>query len=662
MNQLKPVLIEDFNEIKSPSSLQYSPDEKTLAFTLVQPDKENNKYSKNLWIMEENKEAVQLTSSGKDGDFIWEDDQTILFVSERSEKKDDLEEKTTFYRINIHGGEAKQAFSVSRSVSFFKKLSDGLYCMGIEENRNSLPLDADEKLRKEEKDYHVIDEVPVWGNGRSFISGVRTCLYLYEEKTGTLKKLTAKNFDTVSVCVSDEALLILGKEWENLIDETDSLLLYDIKEKKLTTLVEQKNLMISRAVFADGKIVMTATDGKPYGEGQYHDIYEYDETLQKPIKKVQANCLLGVDIMTDCQYSHGESLVVANDGIIYAIAQHGYKDSIISYKRDADGSYEENEACAWNGLVCEIASGKGKLSFAAMQANGFCEIYEYKDGTVTKKTSFNDAYTETHFISKAKHMPFVDKDGVTIDGWVLEPKDYDPSKSYPGVLEIHGGPRCTYGEVFFHEMQVWASKGWFVFFCNPRGSEGYGEVFADLRGKYGTIDYEDLMEFTDHVLAAYPQIDIAKIGAAGGSYGGFMCNWIEGHTDRFAAIASQRSVSNWVSDFGCSEIGVTFDQNEILATPWNGMEKMWDCSPLKYAYNAKTPILFIHSLNDYNCTLDQGIQMFTAVKFYGVPARMCLFEGENHGLSRNGKPLHRMRRLKEITDWFEKYLTKERKN
>ena len=92
MNQLKPILIEDFNEIKSPSSLQYSPDEKTLAFTLVQPDKENNKYSKNLWIMEENKEAVQLTSSGKDGDFIWEDDQTILFVSERSEKKDDLEE------------------------------------------------------------------------------------------------------------------------------------------------------------------------------------------------------------------------------------------------------------------------------------------------------------------------------------------------------------------------------------------------------------------------------------------------------------------------------------------------------------------------------------------------------------------------------------------
>lgn len=661
MNSLKPVLIEDLNAISSPSSLKYSPDGKTLAFMVMQPDKENNNYKKNLWMMEDGKEATQLTSSGKEGSFLWDDDQTILFVSERNEKKDDLEEKTVFYRIGIHGGEAKEAFSVSKSVSFFQKVTDGIYCMGIEENRNDLPKDADETLKKEEKDYHVIDEVPLWGNGRGFISGVRTGLYLYEEATGKLEKLTAPDFDTASVCVSDRTLLIVGKEWKNVIDETDSLLLYNIEEKALTTLIEQGNLMISRAVFANGKIVLTATDMKPYGDGQYHDIYEYDEIQKKPVKKVFVDCLIGVDILTDCHYSSGESLVVAKEknaaDTIYAIAQHGYKDSIVSYKNSETTCTEKTET-AFNGLVCELAAGKNNLSFAAMEANGCCEIYTYTyaDGIVTKKTTFNDAYLSSHFVSKAKHMPFVNTDGVTIDGWVLEPKDYDPQKSYPGVLEIHGGPRCAYGEVFFHEMQTWASKGWFVFFCNPRGSEGYGEEFADLRGKYGTIDYQDLMEFTDHVLAAYPQIDKKRIGAAGGSYGGFMCNWIEGHTDRFAALASQRSVSNWVSDFGCSEIGVTFDQNEILATPWTNMEAMWDCSPLKYACNAKTPILFIHSMNDYNCTLDQGIQMFTAVKFYGVPARMCLFEGENHGLSRRGKPLHRMRRLKEMTDWFVHYL------
>ena len=137
-----------------------------------------------------------------------------------------------------------------------------------------------------------------------------------------------------------------------------------------------------------------------------------------------------------------------------------------------------------------------------------------------------------------------------------------------------------------------------------------------------------------------------------------MCNWIEGHTDRFAAIASQRSISNWVADFGSSEIGFTFDANEMGADPWTGMEKMWQQSPLKYACNARTPILFIHSLGDYNCTVDQGIEMFAAMKYFGVPARMCLFEGENHSLSRSGKPRHRLRRLSEMMNWFDKYLKK----
>ena len=127
-------------------------------------------------------------------------------------------------------------------------------------------------------------------------------------------------------------------------------------------------------------------------------------------------------------------------------------------------------------------------------------------------------------------------------------------------------------------------------------------------------------------------------------------------TDRFAAIASQRSISNWINDFADSEIGVTFDANETAATPWTDVEKLWKQSPYRYANQAKTPILFIHSLEDYNCTINQGVEMFVAMKYFGVPSRMCLFEGENHFLSRTGKPKHRVRRLQEIMDWFEKYV------
>ena len=139
-----------------------------------------------------------------------------------------------------------------------------------------------------------------------------------------------------------------------------------------------------------------------------------------------------------------------------------------------------------------------------------------------------------------------------------------------------------------------------------------------------------------------------------------MCNWIEGHTDRFKAICSQRSVSNWLSDFGTSEIGVQFDRNELQADPWSDTDKVWKQSPLKYADKSATPILFIHSLEDYNCFIDQGMQMFTAMKYFGVPSKMVLFEGENHNLSRTGKPRHRIRRLNEMWNWFEKYLGEER--
>ena len=206
-----------------------------------------------------------------------------------------------------------------------------------------------------------------------------------------------------------------------------------------------------------------------------------------------------------------------------------------------------------------------------------------------------------------------------------------------------------------HEMQAFASKGYFVFFCNPRGSEGKGEEFADIRGKHGTIDYDDLMAFMDHILEICPQIDPKRVAVAGGSYAGFMCNWIVGHTDRFAAIASQRSVSDFVADFCISDIGFTYDREAAGGDPWNNTEKLWFHSPYRYAPYAKTPILFIHALCDYDCTIDQGVEMFQAMKYFGVPSRMCLFEGENHNLSRNGKPRHRIRRLREIAAWIDRY-------
>ena len=192
-------------------------------------------------------------------------------------------------------------------------------------------------------------------------------------------------------------------------------------------------------------------------------------------------------------------------------------------------------------------------------------------------------------------------------------------------------------------------------YCNPHGSDGYGNEFADIRKeKYGGIDYEDLMDFTDEVIRRYP-VDEKRVAVTGGSYGGYMTNWIIGHTDRFCCAASQRSISNWMSMMLASDYGLDVPFEHGFDDIYDCTEGLWRASPLKYADKVKTPTLFNHSFEDYRCPMPEGFQMFTAIRAQGVEARMCLFRGENHELSRSGKPKHRSRRLKEITEWIKKY-------
>lgn len=204
-----------------------------------------------------------------------------------------------------------------------------------------------------------------------------------------------------------------------------------------------------------------------------------------------------------------------------------------------------------------------------------------------------------------------------------------------------------------------ASNGYIIIYTNPHGSSGRGVKFSDIRGRYGEIDYEDLMNFVDEAIKKYPQIDPDKMAIYGGSYGGFMTNWTIGHTDRFKAAVSQRSISNWTSFYGVSDIGYYFASDQTNSNPWDSLDKMWDQSPIKYADKAKTPTLFIHADEDYRCPLEQGIQMYAKLKLNGVDTKMVVFHHENHELSRSGKPKARVKRLTEIKNWFDKHLKNE---
>ena len=307
--------------------------------------------------------------------------------------------------------------------------------------------------------------------------------------------------------------------------------------------------------------------------------------------------------------------------------------------------------------IAAAALWKDGFAVSAMRGNAGCEImYIAPDGTETALTDFNAAICAEYAYSAPEPLNFVNSRGREIEGWVIKPVDMEPGKKYPAILDVHGGPKTVSGSCYFPEMKFWAEQGFAVMFCNPTGGDGGGDEFADIRGRYGEQDYADLMQFVDTVLERCGFIDPDRLGVTGGSYGGFMTNWIIGHTGRFKCAASQRSIANWTSFHNTSDIGWYFAEDQVGGSPWNGLEKIWEQSPLKYADRVTTPTLFLHSDEDYRCPLSEGLQMFYAVREHGVESRLCIFHGENHELSRSGKPENRIRRLREITEWMEHYL------
>ena len=269
-------------------------------------------------------------------------------------------------------------------------------------------------------------------------------------------------------------------------------------------------------------------------------------------------------------------------------------------------------------------------------------------------TSLNAELLTSRFIAEPERVQFAGADGWTIEGWLLKPRGFDPEQHWPLVLEIHGGPHGAYGHSFFHEFQVLAGRGYAVLYANPRGSHAYGDAFVRACvGDWGGKDYQDLMAGVDHALGL-GWVDPERLYVTGGSYGGFMTNWIVGQTDRFKAAVTQRSISNNISAFGTSDIGWHFWQYEMGdATPWRDAHRLVERSPLAYVENVKTPLLILHAEKDFRCPIEQAEQLFVALKVLGKEAVFVRFQDDTHELTRGGKPRNRIDHARRIADWFD---------
>ncbi len=656
---MKAIQLKDFLDFKFLSNVKAF-DDGTVVFCEHTCDEKENKYDHRL-MMVKGKKTIPLTNAKKESNYILDGEDSVLFTTLREkddkDKVDAGEALTSFYRISIHGGEALKCFDVPYQVSQFMRIDEDHYAMIVNYDTRYACEGGDEKTKqerlkdkKENADYEEFTQIPFYMNGGGYTSGIVSRLYYYEVSSNTMRAISDVNIDVSQMKYDKKNHKLYCVASQRLTKPTlkDSVYVYDIKEQSFALVLEEKEYGIYTIEIMNEQVLMIGKKDVVYGNNDNPKFYLLD-VKSKQVKLLYDNDMaIFNSVGSDCRFGGGQGIQMVDD-VCYFLATVEEKCEV--YRLDAQGNVSRHLQV--EGSVDCFCIVKDTLYFIALIDNQLQEVYAYQKNEVLALTHCNHALDDK-YVANYEEICY-ENDGVALKGWVLLPQNYDPNKQYPAILDIHGGPKTVYGKVYYHEMQLWANMGYIVFFTNPRGSDGFGSAFANIYGQYGTIDYNDLMKFTDIVVSNY-SIDEKRIGVTGGSYGGFMTNWIITHTQRFACAATQRSISNWVSFYGTSDIGFHFAQDQIHGNIFDNVEKLWEHSPLKYISNAKTPTLIIHSDEDYRCPLEQGLQLYTALCDLDVEAKLVMFRKENHELSRSGLPKHRVKRLSEITAWMEKYL------
>ncbi len=615
----------------------------------------------------------KYTDSGNNSKFFWDNENDSLIIySLKSEEDKKLRENgyesTTVYKMDIGKGEPSKYFTVPKNIEKLKQISEYKFIFTAYSHLYLPDLYTmdDAKCKKQieltdlEKDYEVIEKIPFWENGPGFTHNKIKKIYIYDLKKDKLSCISHKLDEGISIESFElnedkDKIVIIYSENKGKMELINSIMMIDIENSKILYNLKDSGFSFSNAfINSSNKIIALGSNMKNYGINENSKFYIIDphaDEIQPINDRMDINSYNSVG--TDIRLYSSDSIKQI-DNRIYFIGTEGFSSKLFSI--DHTGNIEKH--IDHTGSVDDFLLVDNEIFFIGLRQMYPQEIYMRKED-VEKISEFNDSFIQKKEIITPEHFTLTDKYGISVDYWILKPAGYKKGKKYPTILDIHGGPKIVYGEVYCHEMQVWAAEGFVVVFCNPRGSDGKGNGFADIRGRYGEIDFENIVKCLDEAIEKNDFIDTNNIFVTGGSYGGFMTNWIIGHTDRFKAAATQRSISNWASMFGTTDIGYYFAPDQTDADPFVDYEKMWSQSPMKNYNKIKTPTLIIHSDQDYRCWISEAFQLFTSLKYYDVESRLVIFKNENHELTRSGRPDHRIKSLEEITNWFKNHITKD---
>lgn len=660
------ITAEDLYRFELISDVRISPDGKNVVYVQKRVDRKTEKKYGNLWIAPTKGGKPHQFTFGDQKDFLprWSPDgQNIAFLSNRA----DQEKAPQIHIISFLGGEARKLTDMPGEINSFSWSPDGkrLLCSVRKHDPDELERQSNQQKKKLGIVNRKYDRFFYKLDGYGYLPHEREHIWIVDVRSGACKQITDdKIYDEKEPAYSPDGKWIAFLSNHSV--EPDR----DVERVDLFVMPSQGGTQKKIDAPSGDKVKLSfSPDGKWIAfvgqEGEHQDYKNYGLWVvptngAASAKNLTAKFDLNVSPSTINDMGEPEfiSPTWSNDSkvIYFQCARHGTTELLAI---STDGKKLE-PIIEHKAVVCNFSFDEKQdtLAYQLGRIDDPCQVMVRDMSTAKEKqlSSFNHSILSKVNLGKVEEVWFKSPSGMDLQGWVLTPPGFDPKKKYPSILEIHGGPQTQYGFFFMHEFYYLASKGYVVYFCNPRGGRGYGEEHTKaIWHDWGTNDYADLMAWVDKMEKA-PYIDRSRMGVTGGSYGGYMTVWIIGHTRRFQAAVTQRCVSNFVSMWGSSDLNHAFEDTLNQKPPYEDLKNYWDHSPIAYIGNAKTPTMVIHNENDMRCPIEQGEQVFVALKKQGVPTEMVRFPDEFHGLSRTGRTDRRIVRLNSILGWFEKYL------
>jgi dipeptidyl aminopeptidase/acylaminoacyl peptidase len=675
------IAIEDLYGIKFLSRPRVSPDGQRVAYVVAEIDALNHTYRSAIWATPTSggvakrltSEAANATNPSWSSDGRW-----LAFLSERegpaslvagAAQKQRGKGKPQIWLLPTDGGEAQQLTFLPHGASTPIWSPDGQWLVF---SAPVGPLAEEEVEGKPLPKVRVIDRLWYRLDGAGYIYEQRSHLFLLNVAGGEPVQLTDGDWDDEAPAWSPDGKRLVfascrqSDRWRTPSADLYSLEIAQGKAGELRCLTDGSISCLAPSWSPDGQTIAFLAALKMRSAGHI-DVYTIAADANEGKARSLTHEFTGSfqDWTNTDGDSRDEHMATAPcwspDGqTLYTLA--ALRGATRIFTLSLTGNNQQPPTLTPGEVHVRAFSADLAREHLAILIGGASEppeIFVYatgEGGELKQLTNFNQALFSQLQLGTLEHMPYTGAEGWPMDAWVLKPPDFDPAEKYPLILQIHGGPHTQYGYGFFHEMQVQAANGYVVLFTNPRGSAGYGRDFSlAVRGAWGEVDSLDILAGVDALLTR-GFIDEKRLGVTGGSYGGFMTNWLIGHTDRFKAAVTDRCVTNLASMFGASDLGWSLGDDDFEGVPWEDLDRLMQHSPLTFVKNIHTPLLIIHSEQDLRCGIEQAEQLFTALKYLDREVRFVRFEGQSHGLSRGGHPKLRLERLRHGLDWFETHL------